>query len=143
MSKVLIISSQVHQPLADKQLNTCIELVKELQLDYQVEKLNAGTYEIPFVIQAYQRQQPFAAYIALGLIINKNPAHYDYIMSHIKHCFTHFALNNVIVGNGIIAGNDLEEIGTFINSTDPCICTHRSAVKAIATLIHLKSSLNI
>lgn len=137
MSKILIISSHIHQQLAAKQLNHCLELVKKSPYEYQTEIVAAGTYELPFVIQAYHQHHPFDGYIALGLVLNKNRDHYDYIMSHIKTCFTQFALNHIAVGNGIITGSDIQELETNIDSSDPCLSAYPSAFRAVDYLIQL------
>lgn len=142
MAKILILSSTIHKELSCKQLSNCLEFVKNTEHDFQVESIGAGTYEIPFVIQAYHNKQLFDGYIALGLILNTNPSHYDYIMSHIKTCFTQFALNNIIVGNGIISGSSMEDLADKINSDDPCLSAYPSACHAVDYLVRLKNNLN-
>lgn len=72
MTKLLIISSNIHKELASKQLENCIEIVKKHEHDYHVEIADAGTYEIPFIINSYHRKNPFDAYIALGLVLKTN-----------------------------------------------------------------------
>lgn len=56
MAKILIISSCIHKELAALQLSNCIELVKDSNYEYQIESLQAGTYEIPFVINTFQKK---------------------------------------------------------------------------------------
>lgn len=141
MSKILIISSHIHKELSPLQLAKCEALVKQASYDYQVETLAAGTYEIPFVINAYQQKKPFDAYIALGLVLNTNQAHYDYIMSHIQYTFSNFAMNHIIVGNGIVAGSSLEELTSKIASQDPCQCAYPSAFNAVDCLLKLQKKL--
>ncbi|MBI2784791.1 MAG: 6,7-dimethyl-8-ribityllumazine synthase [Legionella longbeachae] len=141
MTKILIVSSNIHKKLASEQLEKCVQIVKKSHHDYQIELVEAGTYEIPFVINTYQRENPFDGYIALGLVIKTNMDHYDYIMSHIKECFTYFSLNNIAVGNGIISGANLEELATKINSQDPCLSAYQSAFQAVDYLIRLKKKL--
>lgn len=141
MTKILIVSSNIHKKLAADQLEKCLDQFKQSEHDYQVELIEAGTYEIPFVINSYHRTNPFDGYIALGLIIKSNPDHYDYIMSHIKECFTYFSLNNIAVGNGIIAGDNLEELIFKINSPDPCLSGYQSAFHAVDYLIRFKKKL--
>ncbi len=143
MTKLLIISSNIHKELASIQLKYCLEIVKKSHHNYQVEIAEAGTYEIPFIINSYHQKKPFDAYIALGLILKTNLDHYDYIISHIKTCFTHFSLNNIAVGNGIISGKTLEELAIKINSQDPCISSYPSAFHAVDYLIKLKKNLTI
>lgn len=142
MSRILIISSNIHQDLAAKQLANCLALVKKSPYEFQTEIVAAGTYEIPFVIQAYHKKKSFDGYIALGLVIKKNPDHYDYIMSHIKTCFTKFALKNIAVGNGIVTGSDRQELAANIDSSDPCLSAYPSAFHAVDYLIQLNERLS-
>lgn len=143
MTKLLLISANIHQDLSARQLAYCERLVKESEHGYQIEVAAAGTYEIPFIINAYQRSHPFDGYIALGLVLKTNLDHYDYIMSHIKECFSSFALNNIAVGNGIVSGNSLEELALKIDSPDPCLSAYPSAFKAVDYLVKLKKNLSI
>jgi 6,7-dimethyl-8-ribityllumazine synthase len=141
MTKILIISSNIHKTLAKNQLEKCLSVVKKSHHDYQVEIAEVGTYEIPFIINSYQRDNPFDGYIALGLVLKTNIDHYHYIMSHIKECFTTFALNHVPVGNGILAGESLEALEEKIDSPDPCISGYQSAFHAVDYLIGLQKKL--
>lgn len=142
MSRILIISSQVHKELSARQLNHCIEVVKKTNYSFETEILDAGTYEIPFVIQAYQTKKQFDGFIALGLLLKSNQDHFDYIQSHIKTCFSQFALNQIIVGNGIISGSTLDELAEKIDSSDACISAYSSAFKAVDALIRFKQKLS-
>lgn len=141
MTKILIISSNIHKKLAARQLENCLNIVKKSHHDYQVEVAEVGTYEIPFIINSYHRDNPFDGYIALGLVLKTSLDHYDYIMSHIKECFTSFALNHIPVGNGILAGKSLEELAEKIDSPDPCISAYQSAFRAVDSLIELQKKL--
>lgn len=141
MSRILIISSQIHTELATQQLEQCLRLTQSSTHLIQVEKMAAGTYEIPFVIQAYQQKNKYDAYLALGLILQKNPDHYETIMSHIKTCFTQFAMQNIIVGNGIITGKDPQDLAHKIHSDDPCLSAYPSAWHAINYLLKLQQNL--
>ncbi|KTD24227.1 MULTISPECIES: 6,7-dimethyl-8-ribityllumazine synthase [Legionella] len=143
MTNLLIISANIHKELSEKQLTYCVELVKKSTHAYQVEIAAAGTYEIPFIINAYHQKNPFDGYIALGLVLNKNQDHYDFIMSHIKECFTRFALNNIPVGNGIIAAPTFEELASKVDSQDPCLSAYSSAFNAVDYLIKLKNRLSL
>lgn len=142
MSKILIISSSIHQDLTAKQIANCLNIAKQYPHDFQIETMEAGTYEIPFVIQAYHKKNRFDGYIALGLVLTTNPDHYEYIMSHIKTCFSQFALENIAVGNGIISGADIQELATKIDSPDPCLSGYPSALKAVDYLIKLNRHLS-
>lgn len=142
MAKILIISSNIHKTLAPIQLANCLELVKKTSHDFQVELLESGIYEIPFVINTWHQKNPFDAYIVLGLVLKTNPDHYEYITSHVKHCLTHFALNNIIVGNGIISGVSTDDLANKIDSPDPCISAYPGAVNAVNCLIQLRQTLS-
>lgn len=142
MAKLLIISSNVHKELAAKQLANCLGLVKKTPHDYQIEILESGTYEIPFVINAWHQKKPFDAYIALGLVLKTNLDHYEYIMSHIQYCFTRFAMSNIVVGNGIVSGLSIDDLATKIDSHDPCASAYPSAINAVNCLIQLQHQLN-
>ncbi len=141
MPRILIISSHIHKDLSARQLANCESLVKKSPYDYQVEIATAGTYEIPFIINAYHQKNSFDGYIALGLVLKTNLDHYNYIMSHIKECFTAFALNTIAVGSGIVCGDSLEELTTKIDSQDPCLSAYQSAYNAVDYLIKLKKNL--
>lgn len=143
MTKLLLISANIHKDLSARQLAYCERLVKESEHDYQIEVAAAGTYELPFIINAYQQKNPFDGYIALGLVLKTNPEHHDYIMSHIKTCFTRFALNNIAVGNGIVSGSSPEELALKIDSADPCLSAYPSAFRAVDYLVKLKKNLSL
>ena len=142
MAKILIISSNIHKTLAPKQLANCLELVKKTPHVPQVELLESGIYEIPFVINTWHQKNPFDAYIALGLVLKTNQDHYDYIMSHVRNCLTHFALSNIAVGNGIISGVSSDDLASKIDNPDPCISAYPAAVNAVNCLIKLNNNLN-
>lgn len=139
MAKILILSSCIHKELSATQLSYCLGLVKGSGYEYQVESFQAGTYEIPFIINTFHKKNPFDGYIALGLVLNSNRDHYNYIMSHINTCFTQFALSNIVVGNGIISGNNLEDLSAKVNSSDPCLSAYASAFNAVDYLIQLNN----
>lgn len=141
MPRILIISSQIHHDLSARQLAYCERVVQKSPYDYQVEVSTAGTYEIPFIINAYHQKNSFDGYIALGLVLKTNPDHYSYIMSHIKECFTAFALNTIAVGSGIVYGDSLQELASKIESQDPCLSAYQSAYNAVDYLIKLKKTL--
>ena len=141
MTKILIVSSNIHKKLASEQLEKCLNIVKKSHHDYQVEIVEAGTYEIPFIINSYHHENPFDGYIALGLVLKSNIDHYHYIMSHIQECFTYFSLNNIAVGNGIISGANLEELAVKIDSQDPCLAAYQSAFYAVDYLIKFKQNM--
>lgn len=142
MARILIISSNIHQELSPIQLANCLEIVEQSPYDHHVEILDAGTYEIPFAINTFHRHNPYDGYIALGLVLNTNVNHYDYIMSHIKHSFSYFSLNNIVVGNGIVSGSSIDELTAKVTSSDPCLSAYPSAIKAVDTLIKLNAKMS-
>lgn len=62
-------------------------------------------------------------------------------MSHIRYSFTQFALNDIIVGNGIISAATREELSDKVRSSDPCLSAYPSAVNAVDSLIQLRNQL--
>lgn len=140
MAKILIVSSQVHN-LSQRQLDLCVQLVEKSSYDYQIELLQAGTYELPFVIKSYHKKAPFDAYLVLGLVLESNSAHAQYIKQHIATCFTQFALEGIIVGNGILYGTSLETLATNLESQDACLSAYPSAFKAVSALLALEQKL--
>lgn len=141
MHKILIISSVIHEELSKIQRDKCLELVEQSGYLYAVHELNAGTYEIPFIINGYAQKGSFDAYIALGLLLKNNSDHFDFVISHINTCFSHFALNKIIVGNGIVTGASVDELAMKIKSSDPCLSAYASAFKAVDALIQFKKSI--
>lgn len=141
MDRILIILSKVHDELSKIQRDKCVELVEQSGYLYALHELDAGTYEIPFVIDSYGREKLFDGYIALGLVLKNNSDHFDFVMSHIKACFTHFALQGIIVGNGIVTGSSLDELAMKISSDDPCLSAYASAFKAVDALIKFKKDM--
>lgn len=141
MAKILIISSQVHAELSALQLDYCTKLIKEHAYDYVVQHVAAGSYEIPFIINLYEKLKPFDAYIALGLVLKKDIDHFDYIMSHILYSFSRFSLNNIIVGNGIVSAIDSEGLAQKINSPEACLNGYQSAFNAVHALLKIKKNI--
>ena len=142
MPKILVVSSNIHSELAAEQLKLCTILVESAGYTYQVESIQAGVYEIPFVISTYHQQNPFDAYIALGLILKADLDHYSSIMNHVRYCFSKFALSNIIIGNGIISAETKEDLATKIRSSNPCDSAYPSAFAAVDCLVKIKNRFN-
>lgn len=136
MSKntVLIVWSNYYQELAQQQLDHCLTLLKTSPYDYQIETLNAGTYEIPAVIQHFQAKNAFDAYIPLSLLLKGSTDHYDFIWEHVKDCFTQLTLNGVIIGNAIISAPTLEILTTRVEQGERV----KEAFRAVDYLLQLK-----
>lgn len=141
MSKLLIISSAIHQQLSQAQRDNCIQVVEKSSYNYQLEIIEAGVYELPFIIKAHHNYNPFAGYIALGLILTTNADHVSRIMNHVDYCFTQFALAGMIIGNGIVTGSSLDELDDKINSPDPCLSGYKAAFNAVDCLIEFSEKL--
>ena len=103
MSNILIVWSNYYPDLAQKQLETCLSKLKHYDYRYQIETVEAGTYEIPAVIQHYHCVQPFDGYLPLSLLLKGSTDHYEFIWEHVKACFIQFALAGLTLGNGIIS----------------------------------------
>lgn len=141
MPKILIISSEVHTQLAAEQLALCKALVNNAGYYYEIESIQSGAYELPFVINTYHQHNPFDGYITLGLILKSNMEHYESIMSHIRYCFSQFALKDILVGNGIISGSSIDELKEKIHSPNPCLSGFPSAFNAVDRLIQLRNKI--
>lgn len=135
MADILVISSNVHTELSLRQRELCTRMLDGYS--YDVIVLDAGTYEIPYVIATHAKKKPYRAYLALGLVVKSSIEHYDYIMCHVKNCFTSFALQGLIVGNGIISADNLDELAAKIDNENPCINGYALACRALRTLLSL------
>lgn len=107
MSNILIVWSNYYPELSQKQLEICLSKLKKYAFNYQIETVEAGTYEIPTVMQHYHRNQPFDAYLPLSLLLKGKTDHYEFIWEHIKECFIKFALDGLTIGNGIITAPNM------------------------------------
>ncbi|WP_419420231.1 6,7-dimethyl-8-ribityllumazine synthase [Legionella sp. D16C41] len=105
--KILVVWSNYYEELAEQQLESCLNLLNQSSYSYQVETVEAGTYEIPAVMQYYHQHRPFAGYIPLSLLLKGSTDHYEFIWEHVKECFIKFALDGLLLGNGIISAPSL------------------------------------
>lgn len=134
-AKILVVSSNYYKDLSAKQLNNCLDLLARSEYEYQVEIVEAGTYEIPAVIQYYHREQPFDGYVPLGLLLKGSTDHYEFIWEHVKSCFIQFAMNGILIGNGIISAPSMEILSSRVENNERV----QEAFNAIDYLIRLKS----
>lgn len=132
---ILIIWSNYYQDLAEKQLEICLSKLKPYDYNYQVETVEAGVYEIPAVIQHYHRLHPFDAYLPLGLLLKGKTDHYDFIWEHIKECFIQFALEGLVIGNGIISSPSMDVLQERVENGERV----QEAIHAVDYLIRLKN----
>jgi len=140
MSKknVLVVWSNYYQGLAEKQLERCMQCLKHSDYAYQVETVKAGTYEIPAVIHHYNYHHHFDAYLPLSLLLKGVTDHYEFILDHIKTSFTQFALDGLVIGNGIISAPNLEVLTNRVEEGERV----KEAYKAINYLINLQHTIS-
>lgn len=134
--KVLIVWSNYYKELADKQLSNCLTLSKQFDYEYKVETVEAGTYEIPFVIQYYHEHNPFDAYIPLSLLLKGSTDHYEFIWEHVKACFIQFAMKGIVLGNGIISAPTMDVLTARVNNNE----RSEEALRAVDYLMRLKKN---
>lgn len=134
-SKILVLWSNYYQELAELQLESCLRLLKSSDYDYQVETVEAGTYEIPAVMQYYQQNTPFDGYIPLSLLLKGRTDHYEFIWEHVKECFIRFAMDGLVFGNGIITAFNPETLQERVENGERV----HEAFRAVDYLIKLKN----
>lgn len=137
MSKytILVVWSNYYPDLAQQQLDSCLALLEKSPYAYTLETVDAGTYEIPAVIQYYHRNKPFDGYLPLSLLLKGATDHYDFIWEHIKECFIRFAMDGVLIGNGIISAPDKEALIQRVENHERV----EEAFRALDYLIRLKA----
>lgn len=118
MNKILVIWSNYYADLAQKQLDSCLKLLNQSQYNYHIEKVEAGTYEIPAVIHAYQRRDPHDGYLPLSLLLKGSTDHYEFIWEHVKECFIQFTLQGLMIGNGIISAPSMEILTSRVENEE-------------------------
>ena len=133
-NKILVVWSNYYKDLAKKQLDSCLLLLDNAEYDYAVETVDAGTYEIPAVIQYFHRKNPYDAYLPLGLLLKGSTDHYEFIWEHVKECFIKFAMDGVFIGNGIISAPDMSVMTKRVENNERV----EEAVHAIEYLMRLK-----
>lgn len=132
--RILVVWSNYYKELADKQLDSCLQLLKQSRYDYSIEKVEAGTYEIPVVMQYYHQNNPFDGYIPLSLLLKGSTDHYEFIWEHVKECFIRFALDGLLLGNGIISAPDMNTMISRVENGERV----QEAFNAIDYLIQFK-----
>ncbi|MFA5960674.1 MAG: 6,7-dimethyl-8-ribityllumazine synthase [Tatlockia sp.] len=135
--KILVVWSNYYKDLAKKQLDSCLLLLEKSSYDTQVEQVDAGTYEIPAVIQHYQRHNPYDGYLPLGLLLQGSTDHYAFIWEHVKTCFIQFAMEGVLIGNGIISAARFDHLTERVESNERTV----EAYNALRYLIQLKEKI--
>ena len=133
-NKILVVWSNYYEDLAKQQFDSCIKLLNQNQYEYNVEKISAGTYEIPAVIQYFQQHKPYDGYLPLGLLLKGSTDHYEFIWEHVKECFIKFAMNGILIGNGIITAPSMEIMKQRVENNERV----EEAVLALDYLLRLK-----
>lgn len=106
-AKILIVWSNYYKDLANQQLESCVQYLKQSDYEYQIETVTAGTYEVPAVMHYYHCHEPFDGYIPLSLLLKGSTDHYEFIWEHVKECFIRFTMEGLMFGNGIITAPSL------------------------------------
>ncbi len=134
-SKILVVWSNYHKGLAEQQLESCLTLLKSSHYEYKVETVHAGTYEIPSVIRYYHLHNPFDGYIPLSLLLKGGTDHYEFIWEHVKECFIRFAMEGIVIGNGILSAPNMDLLVSRLKTGERSI----EAFNAVDYLIKLKN----
>jgi 6,7-dimethyl-8-ribityllumazine synthase len=135
--KILVVWSNYHKDLAQQQLDSCLQLLEASDYDYKVETVEAGSYEIPVVMQYYHHNDPFDGYIPLSLLLKGGTDHYEFIWEHVKECFIKFALDGLLMGNGIISAPTHDLLKSRVESGE----RSKEAFNAVDYLIRFKDKL--
>lgn len=137
-AKILVVWSNYHKGLAEEQLESCLQLLRPSEYDFHVETVMAGTYEIPTVIQYYNLNKPYDGYIPLSLLLKGGTDHYEFIWEHVKDCFIKFALDGLLIGNGIISAPNIDLLTSRVKSGE----RSKEAFRAVDYLIKFKRTMN-
>jgi len=135
MSNILVVWSNYYPDLAQKQLESCLSKLKDYDFNYQIETVEAGTYEIPAVIQHFHRVQPFDGYLPLSLLLKGSTDHYEFIWEHVKECFIQFAMAGLTIGNGIISAPNMDILKDRVEKGERV----EEAINAVDYLIRFKN----
>jgi 6,7-dimethyl-8-ribityllumazine synthase len=134
VSKILVVWSDYYKELAKNQLDSCISLLNNSEHGYSIEHVEAGTYEIPAVIQYYHQHNPYDGYLPLSLLLKGSTDHYEFIWEHVKECFIKFAMEGLLIGNGIISAPTMEILTSRVENKERV----EEAFHALDYLLRLK-----
>jgi 6,7-dimethyl-8-ribityllumazine synthase len=137
--RILVVWSNYYEDLAKKQLDSCIQLLTSSDYEYTIEKVNAGTYEIPVVMHYYHTNKPFDGYIPLSLLLKGSTDHYEFIWEHVKECFIRFAMDGLLIGNGIITAPNMDLLTARVENKERV----KEAFRAVDYLIQFKKTIKI
>lgn len=132
--RVLILWSNYYEALAEQQRDICQQQLQNYDFDARFETVEAGTYELPAVIQYFRQHKPYDAYLPLSLLLQGSTDHYAFIWEHVKDCFKDFTMDGVCLGNGIISAPSMDILRARVANGER---THE-ALEAIRYLIELK-----
>lgn len=135
-TNILIVWSNYYQGLAEKQLELCIDRLKQYDYTYEIETVEAGTYEIPAVIQHAHFLNAYDSYLPLSLLLKGKTDHYEFIWEHVKECFIQFSLNGLVLGNGIISAPSMEILAERVTNGERI----QEAINAVDYLMRLKKN---
>lgn len=131
---ILVVCSNYYPKLAEMQLARCVSALDALPYAFEVEMVQAGTYEIPAVIRHFHHTRPFDAYISLGLLLKGHTDHYQFILEHVKACFIQFALDGILFGDGNVYAPTEELLEARVADGERVM----EAVRAVDYLLRLK-----
>ncbi|MBA2711203.1 MAG: 6,7-dimethyl-8-ribityllumazine synthase [Tatlockia sp.] len=133
--KILVVWSNYYNSLAKDQLDSCLNVLEKSSYNYDIETVEAGTYEIPSVIQSFHRKNPYAGYLPLSLLLKGSTDHYEFIWEHVKECFIKFALDGLLIGNGIITAPSMAVLTSRVENRERV----NEAFRALDYLLRLKA----
>lgn len=125
-NEILVLWSNYYDKLAEKQLDSCIQILEKSSYDYKIETVEAGTYELPAVIQYYHRNNPYLGYLPLSLLLKGSTDHYEFIWQHVKECFIKFTLEGLLIGNGVISAPSMEILTSRVENQERVIEAYRA-----------------
>lgn len=95
---VAIIVSRFNENITQKLLNGALQRLKERNFD--MDRVTVvwvpGAIEIPLTAQRLARQDKFEAIICLGLVVNGETRHFDYVCDQVSQGCQHVALTHDI-----------------------------------------------
>lgn len=133
--KILVVWSNYYADLAQIQLDHMLALLAQSPYDYSLEPVDAGVYEIPAVIQYFEANRPYQAYLPLGLLLKGDTDHYEFIWQHLKDCFIQFTMRGVMFGNGVISAPNIEALRARVVSGERA----QEAYRAVDYLLRLST----
>ncbi|MGQ3891645.1 6,7-dimethyl-8-ribityllumazine synthase [Legionella sp. CNM-4043-24] len=135
--KILVVSSNYYKDLSAIQLDSCRKILDRSPYLFDLEIVDAGAYEIPAVIQYFHKNKPYNGYIPLALLLKGSTDHYEFIWEHVKSCFIQFAMDGILIGNGIISAPSMEILRSRVENNERV----EEAYRAVDYLIRMQKRL--